>query len=276
MAGITYADLLNYNGEMETSADGWANLLAGVEENASYFQSNAVAPTGQVWTGTAAELAAGRFENTQSGLVANASNYGSIRTELLSFNSTILNLQKQLKTEIDLISNGGVISGVTVPRGYLTVSDDGQVSRTMNTGTEDIAAVDSMVPEFQAAINSLVNQANTADTSAASALQQFFPEAEFSQQTPTTAPWTTVSSYGSLWQIAQTEYGDGSMWTKIWQANSATFAAHGVTDPNVIPVGLTLKVPPLAGMSPAGTATPMPGTTAAQFPGPQQGLSSAS
>ncbi len=270
MGGITYTDLLNYNGEMETSADGWANLLAGVEESASYFQSNAMAPTGQIWTGTAAELAAGRFEKTQNGLVANATNYSSIRAELLSFNSTILSLQKQLKSQVDLISNGGNADGINIPHGYLMITGDGQVAQAPNTGMKDLPTVDSMIPQLQTTIDSLVSQANTTDGSTANALQQFFPKAEFSQQSPTTAPWTTVSSYGSLWQIAQTEYGDGNMWTKIWQANAATFAAHGVTDPNVIPVGLTLKVPPLA-----GGASPV-GTTAAEFAGPQQDVSSAS
>ena len=54
---VTFVELWNYEGEMETSAQGWEKLLAGVEEDASYFQQNAVAPTGQVWTGAGAELA---------------------------------------------------------------------------------------------------------------------------------------------------------------------------------------------------------------------------
>ncbi len=262
MAGITFADLVNYNGEAEASADGWANLLAGVEESASYFQSNAIAPTGQVWTGTAAQLAASSFQKTKSGLIENAASYSKIRGALMRLDSQLVELKGQLIKLADSITGGETFNGVKIPDGYFEVTADGTVQRFAGANhLKDNPQLDAIIQELQQAIDSMVAQANTDDGNAAKVLAQYFPKAEFAKQAPTTAPWKTVSSYGSLWQIAQTEYGDGNLWTKIWQENQSTFQMHGVTDPNVIPTGLTLKIPPLTNSTGPAATSGTPTTT---------------
>jgi hypothetical protein len=256
MTGVDYADILNYGGEMETSATGWARLLAGVEESASYLQANAIAPTGQVWTGTAAQLASDRFVQAQGGLIANASSWKSIQQVLAGFDAAMLTSQRSLKLLVSDIENGGTWNGISIPANTFVVSQDGQVSyATGYHGPQD----PSLVAQLQAQIQDIVNQADTEDSNTATQLAQYFPKAEFSQQGVTTDQWTTVSAYGSLWQIAQTEYGNGNMWTTIWQANAATFAAHGITDPNVIPVGMQLVVPSLSSNPAQLAVDPQPG-----------------
>jgi hypothetical protein len=288
VGGITYNDLADYSDEVTTSAWGWAMLLAGVEESASYFQSAAIAPVGQVWTGTAAQLAAGRFETTKGGLIKNASNYSEIRNVLLQLNSELSKLSGELVNNANAIAGGFTFDGINVPEGYLEVSADGIVQRYLGPGhLPDDPKFDAIIPDLQAILDKQVSAANTADAKAAKALQEYFPKADFTQQAPTTAAWKTVSSYGSLWQIAQTEYGDGNMWTKIWDANQATFKAHGVTDPDVIPTGLSLKVPPLvSSLGPAATdrgysplpdsAVPTPPAHATTTSGSQESSASSS
>lgn len=262
MGGITFADLVNYNGEAESSAAGWASLLAGVEESASYFESNAIAPTGQVWKGTAAQLAASSFQKTKGGLIENAASYSKIRAALKTLDSQLVELKGQLIKLADSITRGETFNGVAIPDGYFEVTADGSVQRFAGTNhLKDNPQLDAIIPQLQQALDGLVAQANTDDGNAAKVLAQYFPKAEFAKQAPTTAAWKTVSSYGSLWQIAQTEYGDGNMWTKVWDANKATFAAHGVTDPNVIPTGLTLKVPPLTSSTGPAATSGAPTTT---------------
>ena len=48
----------------------------------------------------------------------------------------------------------------------------------------------------------------------------------------------TVQAGDTLGKIAQEQYGDGSRWTEIYEANKDKIA-----DPNVIKVGLELKIP---------------------------------
>ena len=53
------------------------------------------------------------------------------------------------------------------------------------------------------------------------------------------APETyTVAKGDSLWKIAKTVYGKGTMWKVIYEANKAT-----VKDPNMIIVGQSLILP---------------------------------
>ena len=48
----------------------------------------------------------------------------------------------------------------------------------------------------------------------------------------------TVQAGDTLGKIAQEQYGDGSRWTEIYEANKDKIA-----DPNAIKVGLELKIP---------------------------------
>jgi nucleoid-associated protein YgaU len=49
----------------------------------------------------------------------------------------------------------------------------------------------------------------------------------------------TVKSGDTLWAIAERFYGDGSMWTRIHDANRGRIA-----DPDMIQPGWTLTIPP--------------------------------
>lgn len=53
----------------------------------------------------------------------------------------------------------------------------------------------------------------------------------------------TVKSGDSLWAIAQREYGDGSLYTKIRDANKGVISKHG-SNPNMIWPGDVLVIPP--------------------------------
>jgi nucleoid-associated protein YgaU len=50
--------------------------------------------------------------------------------------------------------------------------------------------------------------------------------------------WHEVKKGESLWKIAQHYYGDGSLYTKIFEANRDT-----LKDPNLIKVGQKLRIP---------------------------------
>ena len=50
--------------------------------------------------------------------------------------------------------------------------------------------------------------------------------------------WHEVKKGETLWKIAVQYYGDGSLFTKIFEANQDT-----VKDPNVIKIGQRLRIP---------------------------------
>ena len=50
--------------------------------------------------------------------------------------------------------------------------------------------------------------------------------------------WHEVKKGDTLWKVAETYYGDGSLYTKIFEANRDT-----LKDPNLIKVGQKLRIP---------------------------------
>jgi hypothetical protein len=279
--GVTYADILNYNGAMEASANGWGNLLAGVEESATYLQKNAIAPSAQAWAGTAKQLFANKFQQTHGGLIQNQSNWNLIKQNLMYFDQDMQSWQFNLKTLLKQIESGSVPGIASYPPGYYSVSPDGVVTlvhqftiaqEESTAGTNQVIAFEKTQAQLQDQINNIVSGANQLDVDTAKALARYFPKAQFQEQTPVTQQWTTVSGYGSLWQIAQSEYGNPDLWTKIWAANP------NIKDPNVIPVNLKVLVPPLTTAigpatikAPAAAPATSPGTTSATAPlTPQQ------
>lgn len=50
--------------------------------------------------------------------------------------------------------------------------------------------------------------------------------------------WHEVKKGDTLWKIAEQYYGDGSLYTKIFEANRDT-----VKDPNLITIGQRLRIP---------------------------------
>jgi nucleoid-associated protein YgaU len=53
-----------------------------------------------------------------------------------------------------------------------------------------------------------------------------------------TTQWHEVKKGESLWKIAERYYGDGSLYTKIFEANQDT-----LKDPDKIRVGQRLRIP---------------------------------
>lgn len=268
--GVTYADVLNYNGAMEASANGWGNMLAGVEESATYLQKNAITPSAQAWAGTAQQMFATQFKKTHGGLIQNQSNWSLIKQNLMYFDQDMQSWQVNLKTLLKQIESGSVPGIVSYPAGYYSVGPDGVVKlvhqfdiaqEETTTGTEQVIAFEKIQAQLQDKINNIVSGANQLDADTAKTLARYFPQAQFHQQTPVTDNYTKVSGFGCLWQIAQSEYGNPDLWPKIWAANP------NITDPNVIPVHLQVMVPPLtsaigpatikAPAAPATTTTPV-------------------
>ncbi len=87
----------------------------------------------------------------------------------------------------------------------------------------------------------LVQQAVTRAATSASANKP--PLVQQNQKTQAASRRTqqtyTVQSGDTLWSIAQSVYSNGSLWTRIWNANKAT-----VANPNLIFTGQTLVIPP--------------------------------
>jgi hypothetical protein len=264
MAGITVDDLLDFGPLQEDSAASWARFLAGVEQNASFLQTNVKEPMGQAWTGTAAQLATRQVGGSHDGLIATAGQLSKIHAALESFNTTMKGYAEQMKSAVS--SAAGMV-----------ISPDGHVSYRID-GPYTQQALNKLT-SVQNDIQGILAKANNLDDSVARQLMQYMPgPADLASATATTGRWTTVSKDGSLWQIAQHEYGDGNKWRLIYEANKGAIGHN----PNLIYAGMKLKIPPLAG-SPgtpsgakagdvSGPATPAPAgrssTTSPHTPSP--------
>jgi hypothetical protein len=237
MAGVTVDDLMEFGPLQLDQQDSWAKFLAGVEQNADFLQSKVKQPIGQAWSGTAAELAGNKVDTTRGGLITSAQELAGIHSTLVEFNSTMSGYASQMKAAVH-----GATGMVVYPDGTV----DYQVAGTWTQ------AQLTKLHNTQADIQGILAKANELDTATQQKLLSYMPKqpaAFVAPKAPTAVEkWTTVSTAGSLWQIAQQEYGDGSKWQLIYDANKSTIGSN----PNLIYAGMKLKVPPLAGS--AGTA----------------------
>lgn len=234
MAGITVDDLLNFGPLQADAQDSWARFLAGVEQNASFLQRNASQPIGDAWSGTAAELASSKISTTQGGLITSAAKLAKIHATLASFNETMSGYARQMTA---------VVNGAA----GMVITPDGAVSYRI-LGPYSQQAVANLA-SVQKKVTAILSEANSLDNKTSKELMQYMPgPADLTAATDTAQKWTTVSADGSLWQIAEKEYGDGSKWQLIYDANRAAIG----NDPNLIYAGMKLKIPALAGS--AGSA----------------------
>jgi nucleoid-associated protein YgaU len=259
---ISYTDLVDYRGLVQGSAESWAYFLAGVNSNAEYFQTNVSKPTGEVWTGIGSELAEKHFQATNSDLIKLGSNVGGIKSVLTNFDDQLNTYQKQMKQLVDAIEKGGELpfgDGVVEPNKW-AVSPGGIVGirpgwtppDPQTYGPRQAEADETARNGLQNDIQAILDQATAADESAANKLRKYLPEpAYLAPANETVGHWTTVSSNGSLWQIAQQEYGDPNLWKKIYDypANQKLIG----TDPGLIQPGMKLYIPAL---NTAGTPHP--------------------
>jgi hypothetical protein len=79
MAGITVSDIMNANQLWTTSATSWADFLLGIQNNASYLDTNVSHPLSTAWHGTAAELASGPVSTVKGGLIDTAGRLSTIQ-----------------------------------------------------------------------------------------------------------------------------------------------------------------------------------------------------
>jgi hypothetical protein len=165
--------------------------------------------------------------------------------------------------------NGGAASGTVL----VQANNAAMVMKSANITQNDISF---WRDAYQWEINWYVNQANAQDEAAAAELRQLGPKQApkpkpkpkppsdmMGGKTVTVAAWGSDPSNptaGSLWGIAQQEYGNGNYWPLIYEANKNSFG--GNWGPNDIQTGWSINVPAIK----RGTPVPAPpansGTTA--------------
>jgi hypothetical protein len=235
---VTVDDLLAFGPLQASSAASWGYFLAGVEQKAAFLQTGVSQPLADAWTGTAAELAASKIGTTHGGLITSAANLAKIQGVLTDFSGQMTGLAGQMRSAVNQAVG-------------MQVTADGDV--TFTTDGPYTPAEQTKLTTVQTSIKNILSQADSLDSKAAAQLLQYMPGpatlAPAATATMTAEKWSTVSTNGSLWQMAQKEYGDGSKWTLIYDANKATIGS----DPSLIQPGMKLKIPTLGGS--AGTAT---------------------
>jgi hypothetical protein len=256
MANITVDDLINLGPLNEQSANSWADFLAGVEQNATYLQKNVTAKLGEAWTGTAAQLAKGKISASHDGLIASATCLANIQQALETFASGVGLYAVQMQLEVPKVYKGMVIE----PDGTVYVP----AGTSINGLTHAQATAEAET--FTANIKKILADANAFDQETADIVQANLPGSAIFA-TPTTASsdpkpqpvsvqsWSaTVTTEGSLWEIAEYVYGpgNGDKWQLIYDANKKTIGSN----PNLIFKGMKLTIPPLAGSagSPSGVS----------------------
>jgi hypothetical protein len=263
MAGITVDDLLSYGSLHADSAASWGKLVAGVLDNASFLQTNASGPLGDAWTGTAAELATSKINTTKGGLITSGTALTNIQSILEWFDQEMTSYSEQMKQAV-----AGAKDMVISPQGDVTYATAGPYTPAEQT---KLTAV-------QVDVQTLLSYANQVDDATAQVLMGLMPPV-VKPASVTTSKWTTVSHAGSLWQIAEDEYGDGNKWTLIYDANKAAIGSN----PNELKTGMKLKIPAVAGSpgTPTGAKTgtadgpAIPAKPAAPAPSPTPGQSPA-
>jgi hypothetical protein len=260
MGQFTVSDLLNASTLAAKSADSWGQYLVGVEQNASYLNKTAVQPLGNTWTGTAAQLAQTHFEAIHGGLIENGKQLAYIQGQLNDFSSELAGYSQELETQL----KGAAAAGLDVGQdGTVSVpAADEALAAHNSTVASQLSQLRSQANSYQTEIQGLLTKANAADSSTAANLEKYMPSE--GGHVDTTTPWS--STYSSLWQIAQKEYGDGSKWKIIYDANRSLIGSN----PNVVDTGVNLQIPALAnGTAPAPpSSTPAPSTHTHTTPTP--------
>jgi hypothetical protein len=253
MAGITVSDIMNANQLWTTSATSWADFLLGIQNNASYLDTNVSHPLSAAWQGTAAELATGQVNTAKGGLIDTASKVGTIQGLIEDFNNNLSSWQQQLGPLVSQARSDGFDVGedgaVSIPplsRGAQIIADHDPSSASA-MATEQAEAT-----KLQDGIQAILKTANNYDDETAAVLRNQLPAKGVALQNPT--QWE--SKYSSLSQIALAYYGNASMWPLIYEANKNT-----IKNPDVITTSMRLVIPAAAGR-PETTASLTPAEAA--------------
>lgn len=246
MAGITVSDIMNANQLWTTSATSWADFLIGIQNNASYLDTNVSHPLSAAWHGTAAELASGQVSTVKGGLIDTAGKLSTIQGLVDDFNGQLSTWQQQLQSIFDQARSLDY-----------DVSPDGTISLTAGQETavaHDPAAASmvSQVSNLNQQVSGVLAKANQYDGETAAVLRNQMPAKGVALQNPT--QWE--SKYSSLSQIALAYYGNANMWPLIYEANKST-----IKNPDLITTSMKLVIPAAAGR-PETTASLSPAEAA--------------
>jgi LysM domain len=265
MSGITYADLISYSG-LKNTPQSWADLLAGVDANAEYLRKNVSEPLGEAWTGTAAELATGKVNTAHGGLIQSALAIKDIQGWLEWLNARLTVCRNHMDQLVSSIEKAG--EWVVSSDGVVGVSPHWKMPGSPTPQQDRAQAAQQAA--HQAEIQKILDKANSDDADTAANLnndyttadQPLFPgPAVLASASTTAGRWTTVSTDGSLWQIAEQEYGNGNEWRRIYEANKSQ-----IPDPNVIHAGQRLVIPALDSPGTPTVAAPPPSPALAHDP----------
>jgi hypothetical protein len=253
MAGITVSDIMNANQLWSTSATSWADFLLGIQNNASYLDTNVSHPLSAAWQGTAAELATGQVNTAKGGLIDTASKLSTVQGLIENFNDNLSSWQQQLGPLVSQARSDGFDVGedgtVSVPplsRGAQIIADHDPSSAGL------IATEQAQAAKLQDDIQAILKAANNYDDETAAVLRNQLPTEGVALQNPT--KWD--SKYSSLSQIALAYYGNANMWPLIYEANKNT-----IKNPNLISTSMKLVIPAAAGR-PETTASLTPAEAA--------------
>jgi hypothetical protein len=252
MGGITVDDLMHAASLTASStAESWNQFLVGVEKNASYLQENVTQPLANTWSGTASELANDSLNSTYHGLIQQSGELKSVRDTLTTFGGKLAKAQNAIKGPVAAaLADGFDVS----PDGTVTFPLTATVEAALKRDPAEGAQLESDRGTYQTEIQNALAEANTADDDAATALEKAMPTEGGGVDTTTSWP----STYGSLWSIAQKEYGDGSKWKIIYDANRSVIGS----DPSVVGTGVNLQIPAIATTPAQPAPTPAPTTPA--------------
>jgi hypothetical protein len=234
MSGITVNDLLNADKLWQHSAASWSQFLVGVEKNASFLHDDVTQPLGNTWSGTAAELAQDKISTTQGGLITSANQLKEVSKKLENFSTQLSVYRAELQPLVTEAAQNFEIS----PDGTLSLPGGAREATVLDHDPTAAASLDNLRVTYQNKIQAILAEANKTDDETASDLQQLMPSR--GGTVDTTTPWS--STYSSLWQIAQKEYGDGSKWQIIYDANRSLIGSN----PNAIGTGVKLQIPAIA------------------------------
>jgi hypothetical protein len=249
MAGITVSDIMNANLLWTTSATSWADFLLGIQNNASYLDTNVKHPLSAAWMGTAAELATGKVSTAQEGLIKTASQLNTIQRLVEDFNSKLAGWQQQLlpllnkaKFERFDVGEDGTVSipPLSPPQAHASAYYDPGGSPI--PWAVRAQAAQEVAENLQGEIQGILAAANRYDDETAAVLRAQMPTKGVAMQAPTL--WK--SKYSSLSQIAQAYYGNANLWPLIYNANR-----DQIKNPNLISTGMNLVIPAISGGTPS-------------------------
>jgi hypothetical protein len=198
VAGITAPDLMALEEQSYSDAandwfgaQSWAQLIAAVEENISYLDSNVQAPVTS-WTGMASQLATGRVSSAKGSLISSHAQLTKIQNALDTFSngihSILVDIQDERSDDVwyDFfkLENSGALS---YQEPYPSAAAVARAINSGQPGSANAAQVEAYRQTTSAFFTALVDRANRLDDETAAELRKLVPTPLVVQSTPTPA-----------------------------------------------------------------------------------------